>query len=112
MIRIQDLQGPVSVLRGYFEDDPESMAGFVISGALEWESPTVVWVHALRGVGNHKLWRQLVAELAARGVVEIRARRAEGRRLPRAKPSADGTHYVMLISDLVKTPPDTGFASL
>ncbi|KQP43899.1 hypothetical protein [Pseudorhodoferax sp. Leaf274] len=112
MIRIQDLTGPASALRGYAEDDPQPMADFAISCTLEWETPTIVWVHALRGAGSRKLWREFVEALAERGVREIRARRAEGRRLPRAKPSECGGHFVMLVADLVERPPETGFGGL
>jgi hypothetical protein len=112
MISVQDLTGPASALRGYSEDDPGPMADFTVSCTLELETPSVVWVHALRGAGIRKLWREFVEGLAERGVVEICARRAEGRGLPRTRLSSDGRYYVMHVADLIDRPPDTGFRLL
>ena len=100
MIRIQNLHASASVVRFYAEDDPSPMADFQAVCTLEWESPTVVWVHGLKGVSSRMLLREFVEELAARGVTVIRARRVEGRRLPRAQVQIDGT-YLMHIADLI-----------
>lgn len=111
MIRIQDLQGPASVARMSAEYSASETPPFQAVCTLEWETPSVVWVHGLLGLGNRRLWREFVAELDGRGVEFLRATRAEGHRLPRAVLLADGS-YQMRVADLKARPIDSVFGSL
>lgn len=110
MIRIQDLPagGAASVVRFYSEPDPKPMADYHAVCTLWWESAAVVWMHGLKGNGTRALWREFVQALADRGVRTIKATRAAGRILPRARQMPEG-HYEMQIADLLTRPVETGF---
>ncbi len=111
MIRIQYLpDGSKSgVVRFYQDDDAPPMSDFQVVCTVNWESPEVVWVHGLMGKGNRKLWRDFVDKLHGLGVVQIRALRADGHILPRAKPHPDGRGLVLYVADLMRDPPDSAF---
>lgn len=114
MIRIQLMPpGTVTgVARFYAEDSAAPMADYQLVCSVNWENPRVVWVHGLMGRGSRKLWRDFVDRLHALGVEQIRAARAEGRVLPRARLHPDGNGLVMDIADLMERPPDSHFVSL
>lgn len=113
MIRFQDLpeETKTSVVRFYNDPGAGEMGDFQVVCTITWESPTVVWVHGMMGKGNRTLWREFVQELDDKGVEVIKAKRAEGRRLPMALQMPDGS-YEMRIDYLQGRQIDTGFTSL
>ncbi|WP_326535807.1 hypothetical protein [Pseudorhodoferax sp.] len=114
MIRIQVMPPGTTtgIARFYEQDSAAPMADYQLVCSVNWESPQVVWVHGLMGKGSRKLWRDFVAELHTQGVQQIRATRAEGRVLPRARPHPDGHGLVMDVADLLARPVDSGFVLL
>ncbi|KQP12470.1 hypothetical protein [Pseudorhodoferax sp. Leaf267] len=114
MIRIQFMPAGTTtgIARFYLQDDAAPMSDYQLVCTLNWESPNVVWVHGLMGRGSRKLWRDFAAKLHEVGVEQIRATRAEGRVLPRARPHPDGNGLVMHLKDLIDQPVDSGFVTL
>lgn len=114
MIRIQWMPAgsQSGVVRFYQDDNAPPMSDFQVVCTVNVETPQAIWVHGLMGKGNRKLWRDFVDELHRLGYVEIRALRADGRILPRARPHPDGRGLVLYVADLIREPPDTGVMAL
>lgn len=114
MIRIQDMPSGTdsSVVRFYEDPEAGPTGAYQVVCTANWEPPDAVWIHGLMGTakGGWTLWREFVAELSARGVTTIKATRAEGRRLPRARRTESG-HYEMHVADLLAKPVDSEFVS-
>ena len=104
MIRIQYLPpGTTTGIARFYENDAaDPMADYQLVCNLNWESRDTVWVHGLMGQGSRKLWRDFVQAMDAAGVQSIRATRAPGHLLPRARAHADGRGLVLDIGDLME----------
>ena len=111
-VRIQELPSlPTFILRAYPEDDMPLMADFQLVCTCQQSGSDEVWIHGMLGTSNRIIWRAIAKALMARGIRYGRARRAQGRILPRGETMEDGSLRVDL-QELSQRPRDTGFSEL
>lgn len=111
-VRIQELPTlPTFILRAYPEDDMPLMANFQLVCTVQQSGVEEAWIHGMLGESNRVIWRAIASALMDRGIRYVRARRAQGRILPRGETMEDGSLRVDL-QQLVLRPRDTSFSEL
>ncbi|MGC3984846.1 MAG: hypothetical protein QM777_09010 [Pseudorhodoferax sp.] len=111
-VRIQELPNlPTFILRAYPEDDMPLMADFQLVCTCQQSAADEVWIHGMLGQSNRVIWRAIAGALLGRGVRYVRARRAQGRILPRGETMEDGSLRVDL-HQLMQRPRDTSFSEI
>jgi hypothetical protein len=124
MIRVQLMpQGTRSAIVRFYPDPASPpLADYLMLCHINWDEdrPTEVWVHGLArtkageasDISARILWLAFRDKLRDMGFTTIRATRAEGRVLPRARPHPDGNGLVINIADLYRDPPESNFVTL
>lgn len=111
-VRIQELPNlPTLILRAYPEDDMPLMADFQLVCTVQQSGADEVWIHGMLGTSTRVIWRAIASALMERGIRYVRARRAQGRILPRGETMEDGSLRIDL-DQLIQRPRDTGFSEL
>jgi hypothetical protein len=107
-VRIQELPSlPTFILRTYPENDMPLMADFQLVCTVQQSEE--VWIHGMLGESSRVIWRAIAGALIDRGIRFVRARRAQGRILPRGETMEDGSLRVDLYQ-LIQRPRDTSFS--
>nr|WP_145550342.1 hypothetical protein [Variovorax boronicumulans] len=124
MIRLQVMPQDTNSALVRFYADPNSppLADYLMVCLISWtnENPTEVWIHGLAKtdagraslISSRPLFLAFRDKMRELGFETMRATRAEGRVLPRARPHPDGNGLVIAIADLYREPPDSKFALL